>query len=100
MSAPESKIVDMAGNPVEPVGETHPKVLEALEWAQREIGGETHVGIGIVLIDAMGRVGTHHFWSAGFAHHAISGATVLQSRMVRNYEVLCTPTASDADGAA
>lgn len=100
MSTPEAKIVDMTGKPIDPVGETHPKIIEALKWVQVEIAGETHVAIGIVLVDAMGRVGTHHFWKAGFAHQAISGAAVLQSRMVKNYENLCSAAGSDADGAA
>ena len=55
MSASESKIVDMAGQPIAPVGETHPKVMELLEKTFAEVNGETHVAIGIVLVDAMGR---------------------------------------------
>lgn len=94
------KVVDMEGKPVVPLSETHPKVRDALERALSDLNGETHVGIGIVLVDAMGRVGTKYFWKSGFAHAAISGAALLQRRMLDDYESSLSSEATKPGGAA
>lgn len=74
------KIFDMKGNAVEIEGETPEQVWEVLHWAEANLKGETHTGIGITVIDHMGRAATHHFWKAGSA--------LLQARMIANYEKL------------
>lgn len=80
------KVVDMKGVAVEPVSETPEKVWEILRWAEQCLKGETHTGIGIVIVDHMGRTATHHYWKAGSGLSALGGATLLQHRMIVNYE--------------
>lgn len=82
------KIFDMKGNAVEIEGETPEQVWEVLHWAEANLKGETHTGIGITVIDHMGRAATHHFWKAGSGLQTIAGSALLQARMIANYEKL------------
>lgn len=80
------KVVGFDGKPIVHTPDTEPKVYEALEWAKHELDGEKHTAIGIVVVDHMGRVGTHFYWATGFAHNSMSGASLLLRRMQDNYE--------------
>ncbi len=83
---PAPKVVDLAGKPVEVTADTDSAVFEVLEWAEKQLRGEKHVAAAVIVVDHMGRVGTHHCWTVGFAHPSISAATILQARMVADYE--------------
>lgn len=82
----DPKVVDMSGKAVTMSADTSKELYEALEWARSNFAGEKHSGVAIVIVDHMGRVGTHHFWEAGFAHPVISGASLLLKRAQDRFE--------------
>lgn len=83
----DDKVVGFDGKPVVHTSDTEQKVYDALAWAKGELDGEKHTAIGVVVVDHMGRVGTHFYWAAGFAHNSMSGAALLLKRMQENYEM-------------
>lgn len=82
----DPKVVDMSGKAVNMSADTSKELYEALEWAKSNFDSEKHSAVAIVIVDNMGRVGTHHFWEAGFAHHVMSGAALSLRRAQNRFE--------------
>jgi hypothetical protein len=80
------KVVGLDGKAVEPISETPEKIWSVMEKASAMMRGETHMGIGMVVVDHMGRVATLHFYKAGFCHQTIAGVAILQKRLIEDYE--------------